>query len=176
MTFGSTIREARERLGWTQKALAERIGVTPGFITKLENDQALPSLDLVLALANALLVDRDTLLELCNRARQERAGQRIRTRGSAASAILTGGEEEGTLPERARGAPEMKNTAEQLGQAILGDEELRLAFSYLRDALADPELKEAVLKSLEAFARLAVPQHSPDELPSRRGRSRKPGK
>src|SRR5262249_2400597 len=54
MTPGSLIRESRESHGLTQTQLAERVGVTPGFITKLEKNEALPGTELTLTLANLL--------------------------------------------------------------------------------------------------------------------------
>src|SRR5262249_39373162 len=84
MALGEQIRTARERLGSTQAYLAERVGVTPSYVTKLEKDEALPRYDLLVALANVLVLDSERLLALTERSRQERAGERIRTRGGMA--------------------------------------------------------------------------------------------
>jgi transcriptional regulator with XRE-family HTH domain len=87
--LGDTIREARERLGWTQAALARQVGATPGFITKLEKNEALPGQELLLALANVLKLDAEPLRGLADRTRQGRAGQRVRTRGAAVRGVVT---------------------------------------------------------------------------------------
>ena len=83
MTLGTAIRDARERLGWTQSQLAGRIGVTASFITKLEKDEAVPSYDRTLALANVLALDANTLLSLVDQNKEDRGLQRIRTRGAS---------------------------------------------------------------------------------------------
>src|SRR4051794_41135893 len=88
MSLGETIRMARDRRQLTQNALAERVGVTSGFITKLEKDETLPGNELLLALASVLELDGGDLLELVDRARGERAGRRIRTRGAAIRKVL----------------------------------------------------------------------------------------
>ncbi len=149
MTVGDQIREARERLGWTQSALAERVGVTPSYITKVEQDTALPGYELLLQLANVLVLDGERLLAQMERSRQERSGQRIRTRGAGVRNVYgVGADQE---------EPRVPTTAEQLGREVLGDADLRAAFTHLRAALADPELKPVVLKVLETFARQAKP-------------------
>ena len=42
--FGADIKEARQTLGFTQKALAEAIGIDPRYLANIENSGALPSL------------------------------------------------------------------------------------------------------------------------------------
>jgi transcriptional regulator with XRE-family HTH domain len=154
MSLGETIRKAREGHRLTQSTLAERVGVTPGFITKLEKDETLPGAELVLALAGVLKLSRDDLLKLAENARSERSGRRIRTRGAAIRMVLgVPAPKESAPPESSGKRP--RPDAEQLGRMILDDSELQSAFEHLRAALADPELKDAVLKMLETFARQA---------------------
>jgi transcriptional regulator with XRE-family HTH domain len=154
MSLGETIRKAREGHELTQNALAERVGVTPGFITKLEKDEALPGSDLLLALAGILDLRREDLLKLAETARTERSGRRIRTRGALVREVLGVGEAKQRAPGKVF-EHEARPLAEQLGQVILGDPELRAAFEHLRVALADADLKGAVLKTLETFAHQA---------------------
>lgn len=150
-----TIRQAREKKGWTQKQLADAIGVTPSFITKLEAGQTLPGNDLCLAMADALGLSLDELLEEVENARAESSQHRIRTRGAAVRGAL-----------RTRGAratpsptpPVEEMSADEIAREIAADADLRVAYQNLKLALADPQKREAVLVALEAFARAARPK------------------
>jgi transcriptional regulator with XRE-family HTH domain len=159
MTLGEQIREARDRLGWTQSVLAERVGVTPSYITKVEQNAALPSYELLLRLANVLVLDGERLLAQMERDRQERTGQRIRTRGATMRGVYGVGADR----EEPSGEPRVPSTAEQLGREVLGDPDLQAAFTHLRAVLADPELKPVVLKVLETFALQARPGRPEDK-------------
>ena len=48
------IKEKREAMGMTQKALAERVGVTPAQMCMIETGKRLPSLTVALRIASAL--------------------------------------------------------------------------------------------------------------------------
>ena len=48
------IKEKREALGMTQKALAERVGVTPAQMCMIETGKRMPSLIVALRIAAAL--------------------------------------------------------------------------------------------------------------------------
>lgn len=52
--FGQRLRELRESAGWTQVQLAERAGLHPQGIVKLERGEREPSFATALALADAL--------------------------------------------------------------------------------------------------------------------------
>ncbi len=56
-TFGQKLRELREAAGLTQAELAERAGMNPFGVAKLEQGQREPSWATVLALAGALGLD-----------------------------------------------------------------------------------------------------------------------
>jgi transcriptional regulator with XRE-family HTH domain len=43
-SFGADTKEARQALGYTQKSLAEAIGIDPRYLANIENSGALPSL------------------------------------------------------------------------------------------------------------------------------------
>ena len=43
-SFGADMKEARQALGYTQKSLAEAIGIDPRYLANIENSGALPSL------------------------------------------------------------------------------------------------------------------------------------
>ncbi len=62
MTLGERIRRYRGREGLSQEALAERVGVSRQAVSKWETDAAMPELDKLAALARALGVTADQLL------------------------------------------------------------------------------------------------------------------
>src|SRR5437867_3920376 len=90
MTIGEEIREARKALGLTQPELAQQLGVSPSYVTKLEKDQALPSPERLLALADAIHLDRDHLLSLLEQTKQLRVQHGIRTRAATARRLSAG--------------------------------------------------------------------------------------
>lgn len=62
-TFGSNLRDARQRAGLSQEALADKADLHRNTIPPLENDQAEPRLNTILALARALDIDPCDLLK-----------------------------------------------------------------------------------------------------------------
>ncbi|HYT89816.1 MAG TPA: helix-turn-helix transcriptional regulator [Gemmataceae bacterium] len=146
MTAGNLIREARERLGWTQTQLATRLGLTPSAITKVEKDELFLKDEKLNDLARWLVLDFDALQALVNEERTKRRSQRIRVQGEAMRRTF-GSSEENEAP-----ATGQRSTAEQLGREILDDPDLTRAFRCLRAVFADVELKAAILKLLEACA------------------------
>jgi transcriptional regulator with XRE-family HTH domain len=60
--FGMRLKELREQKGLTQEALAEKIGVSRGYLSRLEMGRHDPSLSLLRRLARALMVDVAKLL------------------------------------------------------------------------------------------------------------------
>jgi len=62
MTLQEKIKKYRKHKSWSQAELAVRVGVTTGHISRLENGHFLPSIDLLKALAQALEVTADYLL------------------------------------------------------------------------------------------------------------------
>ena len=62
MRIGRHICKTREALGLKQKELALEVKVSPQYISKLESDQATPSLKVLLALSRTLGVSTDYLL------------------------------------------------------------------------------------------------------------------
>lgn len=69
--LGERIRQARTAQGLTLDALARHIGVTKGFVSKLERGEKAPAIGTLINLANALRVDVSALLE------PHRAAQRV---------------------------------------------------------------------------------------------------
>ena len=60
--LGRRIRKQRSQLGWTQEALAERVGVSTSFIGHVERGTRKASLETLVSIANAVNVSLDYLL------------------------------------------------------------------------------------------------------------------
>jgi len=146
------IKRARTAKGWSQKHLADTIGVTPGFVAKLEAGHAVPSYERCLALANTLGLSLDELWERVEEARLATSQQRIRTRGSAMRGAVR---IRGQVEEPAEGASPLEMSVAELAQELATDVELQMAYRNLKRALADPQMRSTALGALEAFARAA---------------------
>lgn len=155
MRPAAVIKHAREKKGWTQKQLASAIGVTPGFITKVESEQALPSYERCTVLADVLALSLESLWTEIEQVRTEAFQQSIRTRGVAVRRALR---TRGVAAEPPTGAPVPEMTAEAIAREIAADAELQAAYRDLKLALADPQLRETVLNALRVFARAASPR------------------
>jgi DNA-binding XRE family transcriptional regulator len=152
MQAATLIKQARAKKGWTQAQLADAIGVTAGFITKVEMEQALPSYERCIALSSVLGLSLDDLWAQVEAARAETLQQRIRTRGAALrGAVRTRGGTGG--PSSTPPAPEM--TAADIARDIAAHPELQAAYRDLKTALADPQMRDTVLNALRAFAQAA---------------------
>jgi transcriptional regulator with XRE-family HTH domain len=64
IVIGRTARQARQALGLTQEQVAEKLGVSVEFCSRIERGIALPSLKTFVQLAQVLRVDANTLLGL----------------------------------------------------------------------------------------------------------------
>jgi transcriptional regulator with XRE-family HTH domain len=62
MSLGERIKEQRTKLGWTQDALAEKAGISKGFLSDLENSKRNVSADTLLDLAKVLGLSLDYLM------------------------------------------------------------------------------------------------------------------
>ena len=51
------IKEKRERLGISQKELAEKVGISQSFLCDIEQGRSKPSIDTALKIAEALNID-----------------------------------------------------------------------------------------------------------------------
>lgn len=63
MGIGNRIKEARERLGLTQKELAKSVGVTPSAITNYEKGTSHPKENVLYSLISVLQVDANFLFQ-----------------------------------------------------------------------------------------------------------------
>jgi len=90
-TFGSHIRDRRERLRredprFSVRQVAERIGVEPSFLSKVERDEA-ASEEKIVALARELGEDADVLLAMAGKVSSD-LQQVIRKRPELVAALL----------------------------------------------------------------------------------------
>ena len=69
MPFGENLKALREAKGMTQKALAEKLGLTPPSIVAYEGGNKKPSFDVLMGIAKELNASLD---ELCNNKREVR--------------------------------------------------------------------------------------------------------
>ncbi|WP_161846768.1 helix-turn-helix transcriptional regulator [Pseudoflavonifractor sp. 524-17] len=60
--LGVAIRKKRNERGWKIAVLADKVGVSEDFIGKIERATDIPSLQTIVAIANALEVSIDSLL------------------------------------------------------------------------------------------------------------------
>ena len=65
LTFGAFLAACREASGKTQAQVAQACAITPEAICQIERGRRKPAFDLVLALADALQIDRGLLEPLC---------------------------------------------------------------------------------------------------------------
>lgn len=152
MEPAALIKHARAKKGWSQKQLAAAIGVTPGFITKVEGEQALPSYERCIALAAVLDLPSDTLWTEIEKARIAAFQQHMRTRGAAVRRAMR---TRGGPAEPPTEPPRLEMSVEDIAREIAADAELQAAYRDLQMALADPQMRETVLNALRAFARAA---------------------
>ncbi|MDE5556988.1 MAG: helix-turn-helix domain-containing protein [Ruminococcus sp.] len=62
MTFGQKIRNRREELGYTQTELAKRVHTTQPYVSRLENGNFNPSMQMIVKISTALNISVDYLL------------------------------------------------------------------------------------------------------------------
>lgn len=61
-SFGSSHRRAREKREYTREQIAERAGISPRFVSAIENDRRKPSLDVLIRLVHAIGTSFDEVL------------------------------------------------------------------------------------------------------------------
>lgn len=61
MSIGENIKKKRKEAGVNQYELADKVGVTQGYIAKVENNMKIPSMTLGKAIANVLGCTMDEL-------------------------------------------------------------------------------------------------------------------
>ena len=90
-SFGILIKQFRENRGLTVRALADAIGKSPGYISRIEVRGEIPSVELVVELATALGGDAERFLECAKNDSMERATNEIETKYQDALALFRKG-------------------------------------------------------------------------------------
>ena len=62
-TLGRRVADCRERLGWTQKTLADKAKLSVTFVSEIENDRRAPGTEALLSVAEALGASLDYLVK-----------------------------------------------------------------------------------------------------------------
>lgn len=89
--FGILIKQSRENLGLTVRALADAIGKSPGYISRIEVRGEIPSVDLVVELATALEGNAEQFLECAKNDSMERATSEVESKYQDALALYRKG-------------------------------------------------------------------------------------
>jgi transcriptional regulator with XRE-family HTH domain len=89
--FGILIKRTREQQGLTVRALAEAIGKSPGYVSRIEVQGEIPSVELVVELATALGGDAERFLECAKYDSMERATNEVETKYQDALALFRKG-------------------------------------------------------------------------------------
>jgi len=66
-TLGDYVREARQRANLRLRELAQELGITPSYLSDIENDRRVPSQDVLEGIARRLHLDLDELLARAGR-------------------------------------------------------------------------------------------------------------
>lgn len=67
--FGLVIRNLREKRGWTRDEMAERAGMNTSYLGFIERGENVPTLTIILLLADTLGIDAGTLVRAVVQAR-----------------------------------------------------------------------------------------------------------
>lgn len=89
--FGILIKRTREQQGLTVRALAEAIRKSPGYVSRIEVQGEIPSVELVVELATALGGDAERFLECAKNDSMERATNEVETKYQDALALFRKG-------------------------------------------------------------------------------------
>lgn len=63
--FGVTVRQAREKLGWSQEMLADKASLNRSYLGEVERGIVMPSLATIAKLAGALSTNMSVLIARC---------------------------------------------------------------------------------------------------------------
>lgn len=82
--FGDRVTALRQRCGLTVRALAEALGKTPGYLSRVETRDEIPAPELICALSEVLNEKPETLLDLAKKDLLKRAEEQIEKRSAEA--------------------------------------------------------------------------------------------
>lgn len=157
MGYSDWIRRARHSLTLTQRELGERIGATDGYISHIEQGLRVPSPEMATALARELELspdDQRRFLETIDAARLQRSRRRLDKRREALRGALARHRESAEAPAPEDDAPEPLSPLDQseLERELSRDPRLASTWRDLMAAYADPDLRDAVVKTLRGLA------------------------
>ncbi len=167
MSYGDWMRRARRAKALTQRELGERVGATDGYVSHIEQGLRVPSLEMAVALAQALDMspdDQRRFLDAVDEARVERSRIRLDRRRAALRGVLA------REPDHAAAAPEDAAPGataldlQVLERELEADPTLAAAHRHLMAVYADPNLRDAVVKTLQVLA--ASSRASRNDAPS----------
>jgi transcriptional regulator with XRE-family HTH domain len=87
MNFGLTIRENRQRNNLSVQNLADKLGTTPGYISKIEVRGEIPNPDMIFKLANIFGMDAETLIRAAKDDKKEQMCKSIEKKFDNAMAL-----------------------------------------------------------------------------------------
>jgi transcriptional regulator with XRE-family HTH domain len=85
--FGDQIQELRRKRKMTVRALAEALGKTPGYLSRVEVRDEIPAPELILTMSEVLKEKPERLLELAKKDLMRRAEQQIEKKTAAALSL-----------------------------------------------------------------------------------------
>jgi transcriptional regulator with XRE-family HTH domain len=147
--YGEMLKVFRERAGFRQRALAERLGCTDGFIAYIENERRQPSDEFLLRFAEEMKLtshEKAQLIEAVGRGRLAANEQRLQARLASTRKLLqVDTPAETSSEEPTRPTAEASAISEELLRALQEDAELREVVEALR---GNPALKTSLLNKL----------------------------
>jgi PTS system nitrogen regulatory IIA component len=87
------LRKLRDEAGLTVRALAEKIGKTPGYVSRIEGRGEIPSADLLCVIAVVYGVPPEELLDLAKKSQLERAADEIDAKQESALKLFRKGKQ-----------------------------------------------------------------------------------
>lgn len=76
-TFAQIVRQMRNKKSWSVYDLAEKIGRTAGYVSKIEARGEIPSPDMIIKLAEVLGAKPEGLIELAKKEKSKEVSQAV---------------------------------------------------------------------------------------------------
>ena len=151
-SLGEYVRRLRRRKRWGLQELADGTGLSVSHLSRIENDNAVPSADTVVRLAGALDGDLDQMLDMANCLPREIVERYVHRAGGGAAVLRRSARPEVADPTFARALvnemdPDCRQTlARQFG---LSDQDVEGLFRVLQGlAELSPGRRERILTLL----------------------------
>jgi transcriptional regulator with XRE-family HTH domain len=144
LTFGEYVRRLRRKKRWDLQTLGQASGLSPTHLSRIENDNAVPNVESVVKLANALDGDLDLMVQLAECLPREILERLVRRADEGAPTV-----------RRAAGAPGIDPG---YPAALLGEVDPRLREVLAEQFGLSPDDISGIFLVLQRMA-----QMSPDE-------------